>query len=30
VFRNTELTDGGEATFGTDGVSYKLDYRITA
>jgi hypothetical protein len=30
VFQNTELTDGGESTFGTDGVSYKLDYRITA
>ena len=30
VFQHTELTDGGESTFGTDGVSYKLDYRITA
>jgi hypothetical protein len=30
VFQDTELTDGGEATFGTYGVSYKLDYRITA
>ena len=24
-----ELTNDGEATFGTDGVSYKMDYRIT-
>ena len=30
VFDKTELTNGGESTFGTDGVSYKLDYRITA
>jgi hypothetical protein len=30
VFDSTELTNGGESTFGTDGVSYKLDYRITA
>ena len=30
VFENTELTNDGESTFGTDGVSYKLDYRITA
>jgi hypothetical protein len=30
VFDRTELTDDGESVFGTDGVSYTLDYRITA
>jgi hypothetical protein len=30
VFDHTELTDDGESTFGPDGVSYTLDYRITA
>jgi hypothetical protein len=30
VYENTELTNDGEAVFGTDGVSYVMDYRITA
>jgi len=29
-FDSTELTNGTSATFGFDGVSYSLDYRITA
>jgi hypothetical protein len=27
---STELTGGSNQTFGTDGVSYSLDYRVTA
>ena len=30
TFDQTELTNGGEMVFGTDGVSYTVDYRITA
>ena len=30
TFDPTELSDGGEMVFGKDGVSYTLDYRITA
>jgi hypothetical protein len=29
-FEHTELTNDGEMVFGTDGVSYTLDYRITS
>jgi hypothetical protein len=29
-YDTTELTNDGEATFGTDGVSYTLDYRVTS
>jgi hypothetical protein len=30
TFDNTELSNGGQMVFGTDGVSYTVDYRITA
>lgn len=30
VYDKTELTNDGEAVFGTDGISYTMDYRITA
>ena len=30
TFDHTELSNGGEMVFGTDGVSYTVDYRITA
>ena len=30
AYDKTELTNGGDAVFGTDGVSYAMDYRITA
>ena len=29
-FDDTELTNNGDTSFGLDGVSYVLDYRITA
>jgi hypothetical protein len=29
-FESTELTNGTSTTFGFDGVSYSLDYRVTA